>query len=418
MQANPVEFKKQHQPLQLPIELQSKSSDSTIGDSRRTQNLSSLNSIFPFRNVRSKSKNDSEVFLSSGKTRVLEPGIQSRILGPNIQSSGYVTDHFLNLDLDVEHNKNGNTCSRQILKMRCRRNCVHTIEVLRKGKDELIVKFLDHNLKTPKVLVSGVESSRSQIVLEFVKLEVELKDFEHKERLFSGRLNKRNGFRFQMDFERLTQCMKSFFKNKPMEGILKTLNDFEFLFLGVFILNKRFVDWDTETFDIGLLQVSETRKRKEHFLKFLLKKLFKYLTTQGLEFFGKKNKEITERMKSIFFEGSRRKKYGDPSSNRMENLGKVLSNNSGFKEFYRKRDMNEVLKELFAEYSSKQMDTLINNHVNRFRSNMDKETDPQKKIETFVNLLFKLKKKKIKNMWTFKEFQQAKDVLDYIMSSN
>jgi hypothetical protein len=419
MQSNDFPLKKNHRPLQLPIELQSKSSDSTVADGPRQRDMPSLPSIFPYRHPQPlRPKTFSGVFLSSGKTRAMERVPGTMFLDPKMQRPGWVTDHFLNLDLSQERNKNEERCSKQILKMRCQKNCMHTIEVLRKGENELVIKFVDQHHKKTKMVIPNEERNHGQIILEFVKLETDLKEKEQKVRLFSGRLSKRNKFKFEINYERLRECMGSFFKNKPMGDIMKELNDFEYLFLGMFILNKRFVDWSMESFDLNVLQVSETRKRKEHFLKFLLKKLFKYLTTQGHEFFGKKNKEITDRMKSIFFEGTRRKKYGDPSSNRMENLGKVLSNNTRFKEFYRKQDMNQVLHELFEEYSSKQMDTLINNHVNRFRGGMEQETDSRKKIPTFVRLIMDLKKKKIKNMWTFKEFQQAKDVLDYIMSSN
>ena len=64
------------------------------------------------------------------------------------------------------------------------------------------------------------------------------------------------------------------------------------------------------------------------------------------------------------------------------------------------------------------MDTLINNHINRLRSQMERESDPKKKVNSFVKMIFGLKKKKLKNMWTFAEFKQAQVVLNYIMTSS
>lgn len=412
-------------PLQLPIELQSKSSNSTFDDALPGPFGAFLPPLmepkFPAHlNLRPRPRADSRLLLRSGKPREVPANFKTVASAQQLSPKNWEMDHVLDLRGHRARNKKGGACSRQILKMRCRQNCLHMIEVTRTASDEILIKFLDGHGHKPRINVPVGQSKRGQIVVEFINFNLGAEKPEQKVRLFAGRLCKRNGFECKINYERIKRCMQAFFKNEPLEEAIRLLNDFEYLYMGMFLLKKNFVDWDPENLDLLRLQKSETRKRKEHFLKFILKKLFKHLNTQNRDFFGDKNKKIIERMKSIFFEGSRRQKFKDPSSNRMENLGKILSSNEGFRQFYNRTDMTQVTKELFDEYARKPMDTLINNHINRFRASMEAQSDVKshEKVARFVRLIMDLKKKKLKNMWTFREFEQAKDVLDYIMSSN
>ena len=411
-------FKKM--PLVLPPELLS-----TFSDSTDTEAMSYRYHGFPHKFVtpfwndfnlspKQSLKMSTEINDSKRMNKIMSTSVSP----PKMSHLCSDNQHLLDLDVIAKHN---NFCANQkkgIFNLRCKKNCLHTVEITFLNDNEVIVRFLDKFAQIGKVQIERSLVKKRNIVLEFMRFFGLFKDPNKLSHLFGGYLNKRNRFHCSINYENIRNCMMDFFKNKSIDESVHQLNDFEFLYFGVFILKKNFNDWSADKFDLNKLQRSETKKRKEHFLKFILKKLFKYLNAKNRNFFGKKNKDIVQRMKSIFFEGIKRNPKRDPSSNRMENLGKVLSSNVEFKNFYDKSDIDQVILELFNEYSKKPMDTLINNHINRLKSYMDKEPDPQKRTVHFVKYIFKLKTKKLKNMWTFQEFKQSQEVLNYIMSSN
>ena len=406
-------------PLILPFELQSKSSDSTDIDANSHRLFLPPNLISPLWNVPTQSALPYSSFLmKSGAPRIFAPQSQSPEMLHKKQMMETHNDHLLDFPEFVKHNNFGLQQKRKVYQIRCKNNCMHSVVVWRKKENEVLYQFVDNQVKNSKVSVPRSQVDKSNIIVDFLQFLANHKNATNMVNLFSGRLKSRNGFQCQINYENIRNCMMDFFKNKPLKDSLEQLNDFEYLYVGIFILKKNFNDWSIENLDLKLLQNSETKKRKEHFLKFILKKLFKYLNNQKLEFFGEQNEEIIEQMKSIFFEGSNRKGFKGPTSNRMENLGKILSKNVAFKKFYESTNMDGIISDLFQEYSKKPMDTLINNHINRLRSDMEACLDPHKRVNHFVKMIIRLKKKKLKNMWTFREFKQALEVLDYIMSSN
>jgi hypothetical protein len=406
-------------PLILPIELQSKSSESTDIDAFSFQRRFQREFVSPFSRGHGMNFNmQSSLFMRSEGYIKPKPIRKPTANFKNMEIFSKQNDHLLQIQGFGKHNKYGVQTKPKIFKMRCKKNCLHTVEVSPLNDNEILIKFLDDHSRDPQIHVNSSHMKQDNIIVEFFKFCNSFKDINKVTYLFSGFLNKRNKFQCHINYENIRNLMMDFFKNKPLINSDYQLNDFEYLFFGIFILKKKFNNWSIDSFDLDKLQKSDTKKRKEHFLKFILKKLFKYLNLKNLHFFGEKNKEIIERMKMIFFEGTKRNGKRDPNSNRMENLGKILSSNKKFKEFYDKSDIDEIIEILFKEYSKKPMDTLINNHIYRLRSQMERESDPKKKINSFVKMIFDLKKKKLKNMWTFAEFKQAQNVLNYIMTSN
>lgn len=419
MEISALSFASPEQALVLSPEFQSHFSDSTDTEvlSGRIRRFPSK-IMPPFWNEynRSQSKFNKMTTTSDDLPRTDDSGCRAKcsVLGRD----GCSRKNFM-LDFDeiAKNNKFGMD-KKKIFKLRCQENCMHMVEISFLNQNEIVLRFLDDSAKTGQIQMESPLVKRPNIVVEFMKFQAKFKAPGKLAYIFGGLLKNRNGFQCKIDYERIRNCMRDFFKDRCASHSLGQLNDFELLYFGIFVFKKNFTKWSRDAFDIARLQKSETKKRKEHFLKFILKKLFKYLNAQNRHFFGDKNKEIIQRMKSIFFEGARRNSRRDPSSNRMENLGKILSSNAAFKRFYDSSDINSIISDLFREYSRKPMDTLINNHINRLKTYMDEETDPQKRIAHFVKMIFNLKKKKLKNMWTFREFQQAQEVLHYIMTIN
>lgn len=342
-------------------------------------------------------------------------------------------NHVLDLSRLARGNRLNFCPQKMIFPLRCARNCIHKVEATYLAPGEVILRFLDEDKRPAEIAMEPSLKKRRHVVLEYLRFVALVRDAKLPNQsrqspknkakakrlvmMFTQQLGERNRFAFSVNYEHVRNAMMDFFKNKPVKASLGLLNDFELLFFGVFLLKKNFADWSDERFDLAKLQRSETKKRKEHFLKFLLKKLFKHLSAKKQHFFGDKNKDITDRMKSIFFEGQRRTRR-DPRSNRMENLGRLLATNSDFIKFYHQADKDALVRELFAEYSNRAMVTLINNHINRLKTHMDEESHPERRILRFVEYVFKLRHKKLKNMWTFTEFCQAKDVLHYILGAS
>ena len=405
-------------PLILPPELQSKCSDSTDFDGISPGLRYSQSHFSPYFRKNFDFQRTPSLFVKSEGQTMPKHVIKKPIAQKNMKILSRGKDHLLEIHNLVKHNKSGIEEKKEIFKIRCKKNCLHTVEVTRLNGEEVLIAFVDGHFKEPELHVRPSNLNKNNIIVEFFKFCNMFKDINKLTYLFSGFLKKKNNFQCVINYENIRNLMMDFFKNKPLANANYHLNDFEYLYFGIFIIKKNFNNWSIDEFDLAQLQKSETKKRKEHFLKFILKKLFKYLNLKNLHFFGEKNKEIIERMKMIFFEGPKRNVIKNPKSNRMENLGKILSNNKGFKEFYDNTDMDAIILELFQEYSKKPMDTLINNHINRFRTHMENELNPKNKINQFVKEIFNLKKKKLKNMWTFQEFKQSQEVLNYIMCSN
>ena len=329
----------------------------------------------------------------------------------SMKSMGNFNDHVLKLISDHSTTQEGD---KKIFKLKCKKDCLHKIEVVYLRKGEVLINLVDENVSQKHAFLRPSLINTSDIVIEFFQFLNDFKNVKPAALLFSGRLRKRNNFQFEINYERIRTALISFFQYQDIEKATAKLNDFEYLYLGIFVFKKNFVKWNMQGLNFRVLQRSETKKRKEHFLKFILKKLFKYLNSQKLYFFGDQNKKINDRMRSIFFESTRRRR-DDPNSHRMENLGKLLSSNDKFREFFDNADMDEVISKLFKEYCDKQMITLINNHIARLKAKMEEKTDNV--FLGFVETILALKKKKLKNMWTLIEFKQAQKVLEYIMNN-
>ena len=300
-------------PLILPVELQSKSSIST--DIDKFPFLRGFSNQIPFFSWTSP-----ETFSSSAQTFHLNSGKPRTFPVPRTKNSSQkmtrkmtgFNDHLLEIQKRTKHNKSFNFKEKKVFKMRCRDNCLHSVEVFYKTENEVIVRFLDKCPKKSETLLNPAFCKKDNIILEFFKFCSKFKNNSNMVNLFAGSLSKRNSFDCPINFENIRNCMMDFFKNKSIRVSSSKMNDFENLYFGIFILKKNFVHWSLEDIDLEKLQNSETKKRKEHFLKFILKKLFKYLNNQNLFFFGNKNKEIVERMKEIFFEGGSKGKKKIP----------------------------------------------------------------------------------------------------------
>ena len=287
----------------------------------------------------------------------------------------------------------------------------------------MIVTFIDNQRKIPEICLYEPKIKSINIVLEFSKFSTILKISKKQINLFIKILERRNNYKFSINFKNIYQIMIGFFQNKPLRDWTLDLNDFENLFLGVFIIKKKFLQWSDKEYNLISLQQSKTKKRKEHFLKFILKKLFKYLKNKKLSFFGKNNENITQQMKSIFFETTNKsiqknsKLLNKPNKNRMDRLGILLASNLKFKEFYEKSNMDLIILEIFNEYCEKPMKKLITNHIERFKNYMEIDLNQNQKIKYFVKMIFKINRSKQKIMWTFQEFKQAQIILDSILKT-
>jgi hypothetical protein len=298
----------------------------------------------------------------------------------------------------------------------CDKTDQHQMEISYVSKRAFLI-----NLKSEKnspelgnVFLDPPLLSKSDIAVEFFQFNSDFKQSKWKELMFAGRLKKKNNFKIAIDYNLLELTLKAFFQMKNIGPYIANLNDYEYIYVSIFLFKKNFVNWSNYDIDFYKLQSSRSKKRKEHFLKFLLKKFFKYLSDQKLYFFGDKNCQIKNRMKSIFFESNKRRK-DDPISNRMENLGKILCQNEKFKEFYDSCDIDKIIKTIFEHYCEKQMKKLVKNHVMRFEEEMKLNLgDP---FLAFSNVIFNLMKKKLKIMWTYMEFKQAQEVLDLILNN-
>jgi hypothetical protein len=302
------------------------------------------------------------------------------------------------------------------LNLQCDKKCGHQMEVNYLHKDAFLLnmKGKRNELSPPNIFLNPPLFSRSDIAVEFFQFSSDFKDSKWKELMFAGRLKKKNNFKFGIDYQLLEMTLLAFFQMKNIQAYTKKLNDYEYIFISIFLYKKNFLKWSSYNIDFNELQFSKSKKRKEHFLKFLLKKFFKYLSGQKQDFFGEGNSKITNRMKSIFFESNKRRK-DDPNSNRMENLGKILSQNKKFKEFYDSCDMDSIILQIFNDYNERQMKTLVQNHIARLKEDMKKNVGNP--FLAFSNVVFGLMKKKLKIMWTFMEFKQAQEVLDAILNN-
>lgn len=340
----------------------------------------------------------------------ISPSIKSFCSINQIQETN---DHMLKISNFIQ-NKDGQ--KEKCFDLKCGKRCSAEMEIklLKKNMMLLNVKNNYPNAPMPNIFVNPKFFSQADIAVEFFQFFSDFKTSKWKELMFSGRLKKRNNFKFTIDYNLLEQFMLNFFQRKDISTFVPQMNDFEYIFVSIFLYKKNFLKWSSFQIDFYELQYSESKKRKEHFLKFLLKKFFKYLSSKKKDFFGEGNSQITKRMKSIFFESNRRRK-DNPNNNRMENLGKILTKNQEFKNFYDNCDIDAVIKEIFIDYSERQMKTLIQNHISRLREDMKKNVGNQ--FLAFSNAIFGLMKKKLKIMWTYTEFEQAKNVLDRILNN-
>lgn len=387
--------------IQKPLFIETRSSQSNSTDDNNINNRK--NSLFiPKFKFESPFNNDSQMMVVSPQKSF-------------ISSQNSKEGSSIKLNLSVMSSKT-NESQEKLFNLECDKNLNCRMQVNKLSKDCYFLTLKDKNklCADPFMTMHPSFFDRSDIAVEFFQFASDFKSSKCKELMFAGRLKKKNNFKFEIDYQLLEMTLLSFFQMKNIAPYISKLNDFEYIFISIFLYKKNFVKWSNYNIDFNELQRSKSKKRKEHFLKFLLKKFFKYLSLNKKDFFGENNSKITNRMKSIFFESNRRRK-DDPNSHRMENLGKILTKNEDFKKFYDETDMDIIIKEIFNEYSERQMKTLVQNHISRLKEEMKKNVGNP--FYTYSKNMFGLMKKKLKIMWTYTEFKQAQEVFDMILNN-
>lgn len=209
---------------------------------------------------------------------------------------------------------------------------------------------------------------------------------------------------FSVNPEKIRMFLLLFFQNKTLRPVLKEMNPFEEVFVSILLLKKdyRFVPKDHVSF--AEMQVIETQKRKEHFVKFILKRLIKKMARRReTSFFGPKNREALEIMTKIFFECSatqnrkqvlfkvwdeskqafrQRRKSAitrlrvemiESRKNRLDMLFDLLKTNFRFRDFLTPERLRTLCGEMFIEYKRKELvnlvDTFIQDLESKFCSN-------------------------------------------------
>lgn len=199
---------------------------------------------------------------------------------------------------------------------------------------------------------------------------------------------------FSLDTEKIRMFLLVFFQNKPILEISSRLNSFEEIYISILLLKKDYKFKEGNSVSFSNMQILETNKRKEHFIKFILKRLIKKLgRDESTCFFGEKNSEALNIMTKIFFEGVRRNNDSpayetewDPKKkkfvtkkkclsdinneyflgkrkNRLEMLFALLKTNKRFAEFITPERLRTICAEMFLEYKSKELVGLVDSFI-------------------------------------------------------
>ena len=204
---------------------------------------------------------------------------------------------------------------------------------------------------------------------------------------------------FSVNPEKIRMFLLLFFQNKTLRPLLKELNPFEEVFVSILLLKKDYRFMKADHVSFSEMQVIETQKRKEHFVKFILKRLIKKMARRRETwFFGPKNREALDIMTKIFFECSpskdrkhvlfgvwdeskqlfrqRRKstitrlrvEMIESRKNRLDMLFELLKTNLRFRDFLTPERLKGLCGEMFIEYKRKELVNLVDTFVQDLES--------------------------------------------------
>lgn len=86
-----------------------------------------------------------------------------------------------------------------------------------------------------------------------------------------------NNYTKKFRFDLIKDFFIKFFQNKKIINELEECSDYELTFILAILYKKNFDDFNLNELNIFELQSSKVSKRKDHLIKFLLKKIFKYI---------------------------------------------------------------------------------------------------------------------------------------------
>ena len=178
-------------------------------------------------------------------------------------------EHILNFSMSHVNHKNA---KKKNFKLQCNKKCENKMEIKPLGKRAYFVNFKNERADStiPNIYLGSSFISKCDIAVEFFQFASDFKNVESKELMFSGRLKKKNNFQFSIDYQLIEMTLLSFFKMKNIGPFMSKLNDYEYIYIAIFLFKKNFLKWSSYNIDVYELQKSTSKKRKEHFLKFLL----------------------------------------------------------------------------------------------------------------------------------------------------
>lgn len=245
----------------------------------------------------------------------------------------------------------------------------------------------------------------------------------------------------KINYKKIKLFLLKFFQIEEFNNELKSLNKFEMIFVGIILNKKKYLKWKDKEINFLNLQTSPCKLKKPKLYKFFLNFFVKYLIrkhngkSKGICFqkqsenffnfiFGpnqipelKNEKNFTQTLKSlksfiISFLPDEPKDINFTEEELLKKFTKILVSLGRFKSFISSRFLDKTTKMMFEDYKTHKMKKTIEKIVNYFENKLENYDD---KVDGLLEYYVTLKtNSKFNGIWTFKEFQQGKEVfLEY-----
>lgn len=243
--------------------------------------------------------------------------------------------------------------------------------------------------------------------------------------------------KFRVNIELIRTFLHKFFKRQSLFETHKKLNIFEETYVSTLLLKKCFKISDSGDLRFETLQRAGTSKRKEHLIKFLIKRIIKEMNKDPmLHFFGPNNIELRNFLIAMFFERSgklltrmawdsdkkkfvpektlRRRSRKDSKSQR-KNVGltesespSVISNrlvrgvstilqNEQFRAYLTEEKLSALVFKIYKDYVGYELPNLLNNFICQLNKKFGFDEDYVFKKENPFEMSVNKNKKIIEN---------------------
>jgi hypothetical protein len=335
--------------------------------------------------------------------------------------------------------------------------CLHNLFLSVKNQDQqsLKLKRLEDNSIQIKFIPREQDEAHSghDDSLEMKKITLKSSDiiskFFNYLKLYTKGLIKKNHLKkivfgtneLKINYKKIKLFLLNFFQIEDFRKELESLNKFEMMFVGIILNKKKYLKWKDTDINFATLQNSSCKIKKPKLFKFFLNFFVKHLIkkhnakSKGISFqkqsenffnyiFGpnqipqlKNEQSFTQALKSIkpfvnSFSQHQSNKNNCTEEELLKKFTKIIVSQGRFKSFVSNRFLDKTTKMMFEDYKSHKMQKVINKIVDSFEKKLDNSVD---KVDGLLDYYIALKtNSKFNGIWTFKEFQQGKEVfLEY-----